>query len=662
MLKKQLPKVNPKGKLEELSKRRIRSLFDVEKFEIKREEEKDTGIDWNVELIDEGYYTNYRFNLQLKAKAKYKVNKDGSVSKSLETYNIKYLLEGGIPAFYVFYVKENDEIYYEYVNDFVKKLEIEDKNWQGQDEHTCRFTKKMDKNALDRIYALVYQRSKELNENNETLIKINAALKDRCVNFDSYKEISQFLEAEGFQYLNNADSKLIIKLHENSNHREGNGRYNLLIGLAYENVGQYLKAVDYFNIALGQEKDLKPALYDFLKYKKFVVEYSLGFLDLEEFNNNLKLFTESNIIGLYLKLTQLRANYIIDADYEKFITELEAVYTHHNSNDVIKLYCLIEKLRIEGARLNAYYGQQVALINANWGKTPISAIEDFETEMAKNIAIWETEFEYLLNAIKKTQNKVVFYQCQLAGFSVIYELNVFVKYINFLNKGVQSFDDLNLFVDDYLTESIDYFRSIEYFEDLFSALEMKFKILHFLERYQEADEVAKELRNLANKAYSKERKKICDNLIERTPHYLIKTEMERILGKDFQEKQEWERIIEKMQKLDNLEPIDSEIKENFEICLFPIGNFKIDKLKVNIVFEILKIDNPSVKDTFLFMFDKGIVPIANILYDKVEDEGYREGNIAGKSVKNWRNIHRVRKDFFDNGFYRVRNRKNENHV
>lgn len=110
-----------------------------------------------------------------------------------------------------------------------------------------------------------------------------------------------------------------------------------------------------------------------------------------------------------------------------------------------------------------------------------------------------------------------------------------------------------------------------------------------------------------------------------------------------------------MQKLDNLESIDNEIQESFEICLFPIGNFKIDKLKVNIAFEILKIDTPSIKDNFLFMFDKGIVPIANILYDKIEDEGYREGNIVDKSVKNWRNIHRVRKDFFDNGFYRVKN-------
>ena len=62
------------------------------------------------------------------------------------------------------------------------------------------------------------------------------------------------------------------------------------------------------------------------------------------------------------------------------------------------------------------------------------------------------------------------------------------------------------------------------------------------------------------------------------------------------------------------------------------------------------------------MFNKGFVPIANILYDKVEAEGYRDGNLADEGVRNWRNIHRVRKDFFDNGFYRIKNRKNEKYV
>ena len=81
MQKKQLPKVKIHEELEELSKRKIRPLFEVSKFSIKREDEKDTGIDWIVELKEDGYFTNYRFNLQLKSKAKYIKNTDGSISK-----------------------------------------------------------------------------------------------------------------------------------------------------------------------------------------------------------------------------------------------------------------------------------------------------------------------------------------------------------------------------------------------------------------------------------------------------------------------------------------------------------------------------------------------------------------------------------------------------
>jgi hypothetical protein len=661
MSKRQLPKVNPQGKLEEISKRRIRSLFDVDKFEIKREEENDTGIDWNVELIDEAYYTNYRFNLQLKAKVKYEVNKDGSISKSLETYNIKYLLDGAIPAFYVFYVKENDEIYYEYINDFVKKLETENPNWLTQDEHTCRFTKKLDTNALSRIYALVYQRSEELKENNETLIKINVILNNRSIKFDSYKEINQFLEVEGYQYLNKADSKLIIELHESTNSKENNGQYNFLVGLAYENVGQYVKAIEFFNTAVQKENDLHPELFEYLKYRKSLVEFNLGFIDLIEFRHKINTLSESNIIGLTLRLQQAREVYISNTDYEAFVKELDVIYNHLNANEVIRFYCRVEKLRVENSRLNAYYGQQAALIKANWIKTEASEIQDFAKKISNLILSWELDFQDLLNDIGVNDNKLIYFQCILIQYELIYEFNVSIKYINLPNTDIRFLVDLDLIVDKHLSEIVQYFRDINYFEELFSALEIKFRVLHFLERYNEADIINKELNELANRAYSKERKKNCENLIERMPHYFMKIEMEKIFGEGFYESeewkntQEWEKIIKQMQEHDEHEPNDiTNIEEDFEIELFPIGNFSFKKSQVDIVFEILRIHSPSVIDTFLFMFDNSIVPIANILYDKVEMEGYREGNFADKGIENWKNIYRVRKAFFDNGFYRLK--------
>jgi len=48
-----LPKVNPNESLETISNNFFRSLFPVEKFEIRAETDRDKGIDFHIELKKE---------------------------------------------------------------------------------------------------------------------------------------------------------------------------------------------------------------------------------------------------------------------------------------------------------------------------------------------------------------------------------------------------------------------------------------------------------------------------------------------------------------------------------------------------------------------------------------------------------------------------------
>ncbi|MGZ7136382.1 MAG: DUF4365 domain-containing protein, partial [Methanobacterium sp.] len=129
-----LPFVNTKEELEQISKNKFRPLFDVSLFEI-REETKDKGIDYIIELKKSGKYSGFKFNIQLKATNSIKQNKDGSYSLQIETSNINYLLNSAIPSYYILYDMKGDCFFYEYIKDFVESLQTKSKVWNKKPTH-----------------------------------------------------------------------------------------------------------------------------------------------------------------------------------------------------------------------------------------------------------------------------------------------------------------------------------------------------------------------------------------------------------------------------------------------------------------------------------------------------------------------------------------------
>ncbi|MBK7856666.1 MAG: hypothetical protein IPJ79_18790 [Bacteroidetes bacterium] len=117
-------------------------------------------------------------------------------------------------------------------------------------------------------------------------------------------------------------------------------------------------------------------------------------------------------------------------------------------------------------------------------------------------------------------------------------------------------------------------------------------------------------------------------------------------------------LIQQMQKIDEQEV--QLVGKNFvlkephrQVSLFPIGDFQFTHDKTNLFFKIINAADEQVVQQFLTMFELEVVPIANILYDKIEKEGYREGNAADEGVKSWEHIFEIRKSLFDNKIYRI---------
>jgi hypothetical protein len=87
-----LPASSFQETLETISRNKLALQLDPTLFEPRFETIRDKGIDMTVEIKQNGYYTNFRFAIQLKSTASVKPGKDGTLSYPIEISNLNYLL------------------------------------------------------------------------------------------------------------------------------------------------------------------------------------------------------------------------------------------------------------------------------------------------------------------------------------------------------------------------------------------------------------------------------------------------------------------------------------------------------------------------------------------------------------------------------------------
>src|SRR6267142_1412156 len=102
-LSKSLPKSSSQETLETISRNKLAAILNPSLFELRFENQRDKGIDLTVELKQNNYYTNFRFAVQLKSTASSKLKKDESISFPIKISNLNYLLNFGMPAYYILY-------------------------------------------------------------------------------------------------------------------------------------------------------------------------------------------------------------------------------------------------------------------------------------------------------------------------------------------------------------------------------------------------------------------------------------------------------------------------------------------------------------------------------------------------------------------------------
>jgi hypothetical protein len=160
-----LPKTCRSDKLEWLSVRALHGALPPELFQL-RPETYDKGVDLFLEVKADGYFTNFRAQIQLKGTHKASLNRDGSFSLPVKTSNLNYLLNGGT-SLYIVWIAPRNELRFVWAWDEYRRLMQENRHWREQLSVTLYFTQSIDSETLPRIHSRILKEGRNLREAKE---------------------------------------------------------------------------------------------------------------------------------------------------------------------------------------------------------------------------------------------------------------------------------------------------------------------------------------------------------------------------------------------------------------------------------------------------------------------------------------------------------------
>jgi hypothetical protein len=309
-----LPKVNPNEDLETISNNYFRPLFTVDKFEIRSETARDKGIDFHIELKKEqssgdSVYTNFRFAVQLKATETVQANTDGSFSIQIYSSNINYLLNNGMPAFYVFYHQPTLSFYYENVNSFVAELQKKDGEWNKQEKHSLRFSKLLDANVIADIYKETFDNGILLRQLNQFLKfpvakdNVGGVIIDANNEVYSVAENIAYIDQFGPDLVNGHQFNFIIEIEQRSHPRaEVPPRFNLICGIAYFQRGNMYKAMELLKLAQQKLQSFEPEVQAMLTYTLLNAKFLLGIMNKQDFDKEMLKITDTKNSGSFFAI------------------------------------------------------------------------------------------------------------------------------------------------------------------------------------------------------------------------------------------------------------------------------------------------------------------------------------------------------------------------
>lgn len=188
-----LPQNDRNAELEERSRAALRRSLDPASLQYREVGGPDRGRDLIIELNLSGQATGYVSHVQLKSTENPKYNVDGSVSVSVPTSNVQYLLNNVCPVYFL-YIEPEDELRVAYARQVKKLLDVENPNWLTQQDVTIKFGVVFDQNEHQILASAIHQEGKDSSDYLNGDLSVRQPL--ASANVDSEGSNESWLRAE----------------------------------------------------------------------------------------------------------------------------------------------------------------------------------------------------------------------------------------------------------------------------------------------------------------------------------------------------------------------------------------------------------------------------------------------------------------------------------
>lgn len=304
-----LPSSSNTEDLETISRNKFALLFDPKLFELRIESQRDKGNDVIVEIKEDGSYTNFRFIVQLKSTATIKPNKDNSISFPVELSNVNYLMNYGMPAYYVLYDDRSQNFFVEQVNVVFQTLIEKYSPKKLPESFKVRFNTPLNQESINDIYQSTLNHGMLLRKLSTHLkFPITQPL-ENGITIDSDKDVYsveqniQFIDQVGFELINRADFTRIIEIEQRTHPRtKASPTFNLVCGVAYFQKASLFKALELLTLAQKDSSAFEPDIQTMLTYTLIHAKYLLGMMGEDEFKSKIGDFMKTPNLGAFFQL------------------------------------------------------------------------------------------------------------------------------------------------------------------------------------------------------------------------------------------------------------------------------------------------------------------------------------------------------------------------
>ena len=207
---------------------------------------------------------------------------DGSVSYSIDTSNLNYLLNGQSPIYFLWLAPTN-EIRYAWAKDEWRRLDAEKPDWMKQGTFTIRFRNVLDTAAINAIYDRIVKEARFVRTINEILARASLSegvvvrIDPQTLESTDPLKLYGWITSSGMTIVSSGYGAKILEWFGvlNLEHR-GDPRVNLVVAYAQVSLGRNYQALGSLAEAkLGIGK-LSPDDRDFLGYLEDVLRVSDG--------------------------------------------------------------------------------------------------------------------------------------------------------------------------------------------------------------------------------------------------------------------------------------------------------------------------------------------------------------------------------------------------